>query len=289
MKNLSFKNAQTVGNFYTAIHSNLVEKELEDKVFSLTHLDFFKWFDQKASRFDQNAWFLDVGTGRHATYLNYIFRKGFKNLVGIELNPESAKFVEMNYKHINLRNESIFETKLASGGHKFDLITCFGVTHHTLDTFGCLKIFKSLLKDDGTLYFGVFAFENTVSEYLVRVLRLIFSMLPFRFFNKLFRNSVLLHTTVLDLAYVPVIYLFSNKDIENYAARLKMQIVEHFPVAADPFQRTIFGRFLTGDGFMRIYVLKHTHVSNAESASGDKQLNHDAKCQESITEYERHI
>ena len=89
---------------------------------------------------------LDVGCGR-GEFLEYLSKKGFRNLAAIDISEEAIAFVKKILPDCDAR-VSIGE-KMPFDNDSFELILCLGVLEHFLDIEGGIKEMQRVLKPGG--------------------------------------------------------------------------------------------------------------------------------------------
>ncbi len=111
----------------------------------------------KFLKYNHNAHILDIGCG-NGQFLNYLYKKGYKNLYGIELPGKSAERAS-KFSFIKLHTGTIFSQKFED--NTFDAITMFHVFEHTTNPVEAILLISKWLKPYG--YFIV-SFPNICSR-----------------------------------------------------------------------------------------------------------------------------
>ena len=120
-----------------------------------------------------------------------------------------------------------------------------------------IKELSRVLKKNGTLFLGVYAFYNSIFEYLIRFFRIMGGIIRYNIFNKIAKIWPLFNRFFMDHTYVPILYLINRKIIINKAKKFGLKKVEDFPSETDFFQKIpIVGKIFSGDGLLRIYIFR---------------------------------
>ncbi len=137
-------------NFYNKFHkkTKVQEKIIDENNFTYKLLtkDLSKLLERK-----NKLRILDYGCGV-GTLSFYSSSFGHK-VTGVDISPSAINAVENNLKNIQLKNITFFTLeKFISKKNEFDLIICSEVIEHVEDDRALIKIFHSLLNEDGILF-----------------------------------------------------------------------------------------------------------------------------------------
>ena len=256
IKNLSFTNSKkNVGPFYTAIQK-IAEKDSKNQNEPYQYIEFDNIFKKKIKKkLKKKSQILDAGCGYFGGFLPYIRRQKFNNLHACDINPNTITNLKKNYKFINVKKGSCL--KLPYANNSFDLVVCYGVIHHTHNYSKAIEELSRVLKKNGTLFLGVYAFYNSFFEYLIRIFRVSGKIISYQIFDKIAKLWPLFNRFFMDHAYVPILYLIYKEQIIKTSKKNKLKLNEDFPSQTDFFQRVpIIGKLVTGDGLLRIYIFR---------------------------------
>lgn len=254
-KNLSF-NKKSTGNFYTRIQKKAL-RDSKKKSPPYQYIEFNSIFIKNISkRIKKNAKILDVGCGYLGGFLPMIQNYNNKyNLFACDINKDTEKNLKENYKYINFKNGSCL--KLPYKSNSFDLIICYGVIHHTHNWRQAINEIKRVVKKDGYIFLGTYAFYNSVFEYLIRFCRFFGKIIKYKYFDKIANIWPLFNRFFMDHTYVPILYLINKKLIIDYAITKNLKLIFDKPSSTDFFQKNFFlGKFFTNDGLLRLFFFK---------------------------------
>ena len=256
IKNLSFKGTKkSVGTFYTSIQK-IAEKDSRNKNEPYQYLEFDHIFKKEINKnLKKNSRILDVGCGFFGGFLPFIHKHKFNNLYACDINPNTIINLKKNYKFIKVKKGSCL--KLPYPDNSFDFIVCYGVIHHTHNYSLAIKELSRILKKDGVIFLGVYAFYNSLFEYLIRAFRVIGKILGYKMFHKIAKLWPLFNRFFMDHTYVPILYLIDKKQIIKTTKENRLKELKNFSSSTDFFQKVpIIGKLITGDGLLRIYIFK---------------------------------
>jgi 2-polyprenyl-3-methyl-5-hydroxy-6-metoxy-1,4-benzoquinol methylase len=113
-------------------------------------LDYFLKFNTP-----KNARILDVGCNYGSLIYN-MYRLGYKNIYGIDINKQSIKQGRKSYKHIRTRLKAYDGNEMPFKDETFDVILMFDVIEHILNIEKFLKeqVYRILKKG------GIFIFQT---------------------------------------------------------------------------------------------------------------------------------
>ena len=185
----------------------------------------------------------------------FIKKLNYNNIFACDINPKTIINLKKKYKFIRVKEGSCL--KLPYSDNSFDLVICYGVIHHTHNYSLAIKELSRVLKKNGTLFLGVYAFYNSIFEYLIRFFRIMGGIIRYNIFNKIAKIWPLFNRFFMDHTYVPILYLINRKIIINKAKKFGLKKVEDFPSETDFFQKIpIVGKIFSGDGLLRIYIFR---------------------------------
>ena len=150
---------------------------------------------------------LDLGCGR-GEFLKLLKEKGFKELIGVDLNPQMTKEI----KNIKIYNEDIIEFLKKLENKSFNVIVSFHLVEH-IEFEKVLELIKEafrVLSDDGILIIETPNPENikvaTQNFYIdpthknpIPIELLKFSFEYFGFFTRVLRRDSKIHNSIKDL------------------------------------------------------------------------------------------
>jgi ubiquinone/menaquinone biosynthesis C-methylase UbiE len=265
MKNLSFKKSKkTVGDFYTSIQK-IAEQDNKKKASPYQYLEFNDIFNKKIKKnLISKSNIIDIGCGYFGGFLPYIKKKNYHNLFACDINPYTVANLKKNYKFIKVKKGSCLN--LPYPDKVFDLVICYGVIHHTHNYKLAIKELSRVLKKKGTLFLGVYAFDNSFFEYLIKLFRFVGRLVKYEIFQMIAKVWPLFNRFFMDHTYVPILYLISRNQIIKFTKKCQLELVEDFSSKTDFFQKIpILGKLISGDGLLRIYIFKKfTHGSKVK-------------------------
>ena len=255
IKNLSFEKKNSVGNFYTKIQK-IAEKDTNKKLIPYQYKEFDEIFKKKLKKkIKKNFKIIDVGCGFFGGFLPFIYKENYKNLHACDINDNTIKNIKKKYKFINISKGSCL--KLPYKKNSFDFVICYGVIHHTHNYSLALKELSRILKKNGTLFLGVYAFYGSLFEYLVRIFRWMGKKIDYKYFEIIAKKWPLFNRFFMDHTYVPILYLIHRKKIIRKAYKAKLFKYEEFSSKTDFFQKIpILNKLISGDGLLRIYLFR---------------------------------
>lgn len=230
--------ALDTGRFYTAIHQKIQRRPKR----SPSHQEFVGWLDMTFPQ-TEGLIALDAGMGLHASNARACLEKGFQ-VEAVDLNDEA---VEAN-ADIGAHKGSLLDLPYQSD--HFDLVVCSGVVHHTPDPDRSLAELFRVLKPGGVAYISLYTFRRSPFEYVVRLLRMIGRLVPFRWAHALMGHIPAINNFVLDHMYVPLMWVFTTREALGALQRAGFDTESHHRTSFDPF-----GRF-SGGGLLRIFICR---------------------------------
>ena len=253
-KNLSFPNNESVSNFYSKIQIK-VQEDLNENIVPYQYKEFYDFFEEFKSSLNSNSKIADIGCGYLGGFLPEIKKHDFNNLFATDLNPDTVENIKKRYNFINISQGDC--TKLDYQDNEFEFVICYGVIHHTHDYKSCLKELSRILKPGQKLFLGVYSFDNSLFEYIVRLIRILGKIIKFDLMFKIAKKIPLFNRFYMDHAYVPVLYLINRKEIINTSAENDLQLIKEFPSRSDFFQKIPFlGKIMSGNGLLRIFIFQ---------------------------------
>ncbi len=105
---------------------------------------------------------LEIGSG-HGGFLAYARNHGYKEVVGIEPDPEVAEFGKKKFQLKHLLNGFFPDVKLPY--KNYDVIAAFDVLEHLIDPIGSLKAMHSMLTEDGICIIQTPCYRNEGKEW----------------------------------------------------------------------------------------------------------------------------
>lgn len=216
---------------------------------------------------------LDGGCG-NGTMTYRLLELGAKEVTGVDLHPipkgrvfdqfpNRVKFVTASLLNLPFKTES------------FDVVASTGVLQHTADPERALSELIRVLKKGNTLYLGVYGKHGIFSWVLslARVFTVKIPIIPQTFVDwciRLFGLGPLVRYQILDYLYVPNIYRFTPKQLQEWFIKYGMKnphrIYAVNPDEARTFRskgtvytydpRTFWNRILFGYGFINMQAQK---------------------------------
>jgi SAM-dependent methyltransferase len=246
--NLSFRGRTSTDAFYTPIHRNIAAHAVV-KDLPPTPAEFAAWLAE-AIPDPAGLSVLDAGCGAHGLNARTCRSHGFAEVRAIDSNVDAVRAG----RDIGVTAGDLLDLPFLTG--YFDLVICSGVAHHTVDPARAFKELARVLKPDGRAYISVYAFRASLFEYVVRILRLIGKLVPYRFAHTLFGRIPALNNFVLDHMYVPVLWLFRASEIRQICKDCGLTVDQEFPSRFDVYASRRFGKGLVGDGLLRVFVCR---------------------------------
>jgi len=115
----------------------------------------------------ENQNYLEVGCG-NGHVCKHLARKYHLKVTGTDVDPEMIQFAKENIDDIpHIRFLEMDATKMSFEDNEFDIVLSFGVMHHIGDWEGALGEVSRVLKLQGYLIFGDFAY----SRFTTRIFR----------------------------------------------------------------------------------------------------------------------
>lgn len=257
IKNLSKKNysKKSVETFYTKIQIK-AEKDSNSGNEPYQYKEFNRYFYKNFSKkFKKNIKILDAGCGFFGGFLPFLYKNNYKKLYACDINTDTIKNLKKNYKFINVSKASCL--KMPYKNSEFDFTICYGVIHHTHNYKLALKELNRITKKNGYIFIGIYAFYDSIFEYLIKFLRIVGNIIKFNQMFVIAKRWPLFNRFVMDHTYVPILYLINRKDLINSSLQSNWKLIDEFPSKTDFFQKIpIFGKLFTGDGLLRIFVFK---------------------------------
>lgn len=124
---------------------------------------FFDLVKHRYAGFGPGSRIVDIGCAS-GIFLEHLNDKGFKNLSGIDPNPDSIEFIRENLPDINL-HALYLKDYLEQEGKKFDFVFLLDVLEHIEDDESFLKEVKSLLTTESKVLISVPAFKWLWSDH----------------------------------------------------------------------------------------------------------------------------
>jgi len=203
---------------------------------------------------------LDAGCGGTLSLSVACVEHGFRRVDAIDQSEASlhhARHVatRLGQSRISLCAGSVMRLPFADGA--FDFVVCSGVAHHTQDPELVVRELQRVIRPGGLLYVSLYCFARSASELVVRILRQAGTMIDFQKVHRRFRHNRVINNFVLDHMYVPILWIFSASEVRRMLVRHGLSIVDEWPSRMDPFaSHGMFGRLISGDGLMRIWLCR---------------------------------
>src|SRR3989339_1811134 len=124
---------------------------------------FFELTQHKYLNFKPESKIIDIGCAS-GIFLEHLNEKGFKNLYGIDPNPESIKFIKKNLPNINLY-DLYLKDFLKEQKQKFDFVFLLDVLEHIKNDDTFLKEVKELPDNNSKVLISVPAFQWLWSDH----------------------------------------------------------------------------------------------------------------------------
>lgn len=259
--NLSRRTAAPgIEQFYASIHESMTTGGSGEGASRPTAEEFA----QSLRRFSVSSTglALDAGCGGTATFSIACTERGFQNVAAIDINERSLRHAraltgDLDRGAIRLCAASVGSMPFPN--RTFDFAVCSGVVHHTQDPEGAVRELARVMKSQGILYISVYCFTGSVFEWIVRILRWIGAVVPFRLMHGMWRWSRVMNNFVLDHMYVPTLWVFGAEEVREILGRNGLAITAEWPSAMDPFARFgKIGRWISGEGLIRVWVCKRS-------------------------------
>jgi SAM-dependent methyltransferase len=250
---LSFYHSVTTDSFYTRIHQTMVDQSKQG-VLPPTSQEFAAWLTRKFSTKAETAAALDCGCGVHAFNTRSCRRLGFRRVEAIDVDPDVIGTLRRNHEEINFTSGSVLELPFSDA--EFDLVICSGVAHHTPNPARAFREITRVLKPGGVAYISLYAFRRSLFHLFVRAIRSAGRMIPYRIAHRLAVRSQLLNNFVLDHMYVPVLWLYTAAEARNELLRAGLMVEQDFSSNFDVFSGRPFGRLISGDGLLRVFICR---------------------------------
>jgi cyclopropane fatty-acyl-phospholipid synthase-like methyltransferase len=192
---------ENVGEIY-----NLVARKYHD--FYFNKVFFSEVLDHLSTLIDRNARILDLGTGS-GTALNYLAKKGFTNLVGIDV---SEVMLELGKEKVSIATFYNCDIREIECSEEFEAILSFFALCHLPkeDLPNIFSRIKKALKTNGYLVLGLTQGEGTISckDYLGSSKSIPYSM-------------------------------FQEEELREYVTRSGIEVLE---VKTQPYEDELFGK-----------------------------------------------
>lgn len=252
--------APPIEEFYASIHATITTRAFDAGASRPTAQEF----SQALKRFSISpvGLALDAGCGGTANFSIACVKRGFKNVVAIDINERSLRHAHAVIRSLDGGAICLCSASVASmpfPNQTFDFAVCSGVVHHTPDPEQTVRELARVIKPQGRLYISVYCFAGSTFESIVRILRGIGAIVPFRIMHGAWGWNRVMNNFVLDHMYVPTLWVFSAEEVREILARHGLTIVAEWPSAMDPFAR--FGRiaqWISGEGLMRVWLCKRS-------------------------------
>lgn len=251
--NLSFAGAHSTERFYSDIHRVMVDRSRND-VLPPTSMEFANWLAREFGRRAAGLSALDCGCGLHAFNIQSCKRSGFARNEAIDANPDLVAELSGEIQNIQFRVGSVLE--IPSGNEQFDLVICSGVAHHTPDPLRAFHEIARVMKPGAIAYISLYTFRRSLFDAFVRGIRVTSHVVPYGVARGMARHSRILNNFVLDHMYVPLLWLFTASDARAELARAGLTVEADFPSSFDVFCGWPFGRFISGDGLLRVFICR---------------------------------
>lgn len=273
MKDLSFPGrADDINEFYSDIHRTMAESAHVLDARYPSQQDYRDFIERYKGRVDRAAPILDAGCGGTAVFSLMAAKAGFENITAIDVNEQNLRHGSELADGLGLAGNIRFERqsilKLEAADDRFALVLSGGVAHHTSDPAKAIAELCRVCRPGGYLYLSLYCFEGSAFEMLVRLWRLIGRGISMRLVRVLFGSIATINNFVLDHMYVPTIWLFRASDVRELLAGQSMELMEDYPSRLDVFQGRAFGRTISGDGLLRIFISRKP-ASAARDLAGE--------------------
>ena len=263
MRNLSLPRADSVGRFYTAIHQSQIKNASGEAIASGVYPSHGEFRDILLSHMDpaEPACVLDAGCGATGALAVITAALGFGEVKAVDFNPESIPLAEEVARQAGVADRVSFTCgsvlDLPYEDDSFDLVICGGVIHHTPDPCHAFGELVRVARPGGLIYLSVLCYQGSAFEYGVRLLRLAGRLLPFNWVPASLRRIPAINNFLLDLMYVPMMWALERADIERLVVEHGLETLESRRSGLDDrFRRLFLGLPVTGDGLLRIWVLR---------------------------------
>jgi len=197
---------------------------------------------------------LDAGCGLNAFHAAHCLKQGAHSAHAIDINAEAIGHIREVHPGIIARSGSLMEFPYDDG--TFDLVICSGVAHHTEKPERSISELFRVLKPGGTAWISLYCFRGSLFEYLVRAWRMLGKVLPYSLLHAIFKNNATINNFVLDHMYVPVLWIYTNDEVQKILRQTGFQPIQDFPSRFDFFQGKRLGKMISGDGLLRIYIAR---------------------------------
>lgn len=252
--NLSFSKHSDTGSFYTEIHKQ-VRKAANFSGKPPTVEEFRHWLESTIEG-PAKLSFLDAGCGVHGLNARECIAAGFASGAAIDINPDA---ISLN-QDIGAEFGSVLDIPFKDSS--FDFVICSGVVHHTPDPEKAINEIYRVLKPGGFAYISIYAFRHSLFHFIVLALRAFATVIPFSIAHRLLRSIPAGNNFFMDHAYVPILWLYRDKEMRNLLSRVGFSLKEDFPTSFDIFSRWPLGFLLSGGGLMRVYILQKENTAN---------------------------
>ncbi|HEX3943022.1 MAG TPA: methyltransferase domain-containing protein [Rhizomicrobium sp.] len=258
--NLSFAGAQSTKGFYSDIHRVMVDRSRKDAL-PPTSAEFATWLARRFGRSAAGLSALDCGCGLHTFNIRSCQRIGFARNEAIDANPDVVAELRGEVQNVQFRVGSVLE--IPSSNDEFDLVICSGVAHHTSDPLRAFHEIARVMKPGAIAYISLYTFRLSLFDAFVRAIRVLSHIIPYGVARYVSRHSRILNNFVLDHMYVPLLWLYTAADARAEIARAGLTIEADFPSSFDVFCGRPLGRFISGDGLLRVFVCRKPPASAA--------------------------
>jgi|GEM_PF-2307789 len=252
-------NDDSMKRFYTKIHESMTSNADIFKAPYPTQKEFRQFIIDYYKSDLSRLIILDAGCGGTAVNSISCSLYGFSKIYAFDLNLDNINHVNKilknnpNTKSIFLVNGSILSPPFKSVA--FDFIICHGVIHHLSDPAAAIKQLYNILKPKGRLFVSLYCFENSWFENIVRVWRFFGKTIPYRVMHFAFHKFPLINNFVLDFMYVPILWVFKEKEAISILKDIGFSIEKNYCSAVDPFYgKSFFKKSVSGDGILRNFV-----------------------------------
>ena len=255
-KNLSFRGEKSTRNFYSSIHASQKENETVAGLPPSVQ-DIKTWLTKKNATDPEIAAkaALDVGCGMNAYTAAIFCQLGFGSVQAVDLNPEVAEHLVRISADKKIRFTPASVLELPFPNESFDFVNCSGVVHHTPDPEKAISELSRVTKTGGVCFIGVYCFENSLFELVIRIWRLMGRILPFVFLQSLFKKIPALNNFVMDHMYVPILWVYRAQDIRILLKKYGLSVEEEFVTGFDVFyHKKIYPKKISGDGLLRFFA-----------------------------------
>jgi SAM-dependent methyltransferase len=251
---------QDIASFYTDLHPSMHRlAKVEDAPFP-TSSEVKAILSQIAGVGQNGLPCLDVGCGGTAvnTYTLHDLAPG--RVYAADLNRHSLLMARQRFEA--LRGPTVQWTQcsllnLPFPPSRFGLVVCSGVLHHTPDPPVALAEIARILAQDGWLYISVYCFEGSMMEWAVRAWRPAAHVVPFGPAHTLFGRIKTINNFVLDHMYVPILWLYSEKDFCTLLERHSFSVLQSTRSQMDPCtDGSLLGKAFSGDGLLRVFLCR---------------------------------